>query len=127
MEVRSFLKAEMRHAPSHKGIGEVRSVKLYSQEDFETPLRFLYDMELPPGTSIGYHPHQDDEEMYIILEGSGMMTVNGEAREVRAGDTILNKPYGSHGLYNHSQRDLKLLVYEAANRSRSPVGPNNPG
>jgi quercetin dioxygenase-like cupin family protein len=113
VDVRNFLNAEMKIAPSHKGEGEVRSVKLYSDDDFTTSLRFLYYMELPPGTSIGYHQHQNNEEMYIILEGRGLMTVEGETREVSAGDTIMNKAFGSHGLQNHSDQDLKLLVYEA--------------
>jgi quercetin dioxygenase-like cupin family protein len=114
MQVRNFLEAQLTTGHSHKGEGEVRSVRLYSQDDFNTPLQFFYYTEIPPGASIGYHKHRDDEEMYVILEGSGLMTVDGETREVKAGDAILNKPFGSHSLKNHTSRDLKLLVFEAA-------------
>lgn len=40
------------------------------------------------------------------------MTVNGQAREISAGDVILNKPHWSHGLENNSDTDLKILVFE---------------
>jgi quercetin dioxygenase-like cupin family protein len=40
------------------------------------------------------------------------MTVNEETREVIAGDVILNKPGWSHGLANHSDQVLKMLVFE---------------
>lgn len=114
MDVRNFLQAGLTSGPSHRGIGEVRSIMLYNQEDFQSPLRFLYFVEIPPGASIGYHGHKDDEEIYIILSGSGEMTVDGETEIVHAGDTVMNKPYGSHGLFNHTDRELTLLVYEAA-------------
>ncbi|TXK83806.1 cupin domain-containing protein [Paenibacillus sp. N3.4] len=114
MDVRSFLEADLAYGPSHGGEGGVRSVRLYSQKDYESPLRFLYYIEIPPGASIGYHKHKDDEEMYILLAGRGLMTVDGETKEVKAGDTILNKPFGSHGLQNHTNQDIKLLVYESA-------------
>lgn len=41
-----------------------------------------------------------------------MMTVNGQSREVAAGDVILNKPHWQHGLENSSEADLKILVFE---------------
>jgi quercetin dioxygenase-like cupin family protein len=40
------------------------------------------------------------------------MTVNNEARQVKTGDVILNKPGWSHGLENTSDHVLKLLVFE---------------
>ncbi len=114
MIVRNYLDAPLKTASSHKGQGEVRSVKLFSEEDYNSKLRFFYYMELPPGTSIGYHTHKDtNEEVYVIVEGQGLMTVNGEEREVKPGDVILNKPGWSHGLENRSGAVVKLLVYEA--------------
>ena len=56
--------------------------------------------------------HQNSEEIYVILEGKGIMSINGEEHEVAAGDIILNKPYWSHGLENNSDTDLKILVFE---------------
>lgn len=112
MIVRNYLEADFRVGASHKGKGEIRSVALFKQEDFYTPLKFFHYCEIMPGTSIGYHGHRDDEELYVIVEGNGWMTVNGETREVKAGDVVLNKPYWRHGLENRSDAVLKVLVFE---------------
>ncbi|WP_248925230.1 cupin domain-containing protein [Paenibacillus hamazuiensis] len=113
MIVRNFLQAEYKVAPSHKGSGDVKSVRLFDDGDFETKLKFFYYTEIPPKSSIGYHKHGDNEEVYAILEGEGTMTVNGESRKVTAGDVILNKRGWSHGLENHSDAPLKIIVFEA--------------
>lgn len=113
MIVRNFLHAEMKLGSSHKGKGEVHSVKLYDDGDFESPLKFLYYMVLPPGTSVGYHQHGQNEEVYVILEGAGRMKVNGEDRDVMPGDVLLNKAGWSHGLENTGFEALRILVYEA--------------
>ena len=51
------------------------------------------------------------EECYIIMNGSGRMTVDGETAEVYAGDAILNRLGGSHGLYNHTHEDIVNLFF----------------
>jgi quercetin dioxygenase-like cupin family protein len=114
MIVRNYLHSESRLGSSHKGRGEVKSVRLYDNSDFDTALRFFYYTEIPAQASIGYHTHGQDEEIYVIMEGRGRMTVNGEVREVGPGDVLLNKPGWSHGLENHTDAPLRILVFEAA-------------
>jgi quercetin dioxygenase-like cupin family protein len=110
--IRNFFSAASSAEVTHGGTGIVRHASLYDAADFSTNLRFIIYSELQPGTSIGYHTHENNEEVYVILEGSGVMTIDGQTHEVRAGDVILNKPYGSHGLENNSDTDLKILVFE---------------
>lgn len=113
MIIRNYLEAELKVGSSHKGKGEVQSVKLYEERDFDSPLKFLYYMILPPGTSVGYHEHGSNEEVYVILEGNGTMTVNGTEQAVKPGDVLLNKPGWSHGLENTGEEPIRILVYEA--------------
>ena len=110
--IRNFQSAPSAWGAAHEGKGRVKNALLYGDADFSTNLRFVIYTELPPGTSIGYHTHGNDEEVYVILEGRGTMTIDGKAHEVCAGDVILNKPYGSHGLENTSDDILKILVFE---------------
>ena len=65
---------------------------------------------LPPGTSVGYHRHETIEECYVIMEGSGRMTVDDETIEVIPGDVILNRLGGSHGIYNHARDELEFFA-----------------
>jgi mannose-6-phosphate isomerase-like protein (cupin superfamily) len=111
--VRNYLHAEYMMEKSHKGNGLVKSVRLYDSSDFDTALKFFYYTEIPPQASIGYHTHGQDEEIYVIIEGRGRMSVNGEMREVGRGDVLLNKPGWSHGLENHTDAPLRILVFEA--------------
>jgi mannose-6-phosphate isomerase-like protein (cupin superfamily) len=112
MIVRNFKQAAGVKKPSHDGAGLVDHAYLFTQNDLDTNLQFVLLCALEPGSSIGYHQHGENEEVYVILEGSGVMRVNDEIREVIAGDVILNKPGWSHGLENHADVPLKILVFE---------------
>ena len=113
MPIRNFLEIEPVIAECHDGKGLVEVRSIYAREDFESSMQFIHYTVLPPGSSIGLHPHGNDEEVYVILEGSGIMEVDGKKTLVSRGDTVLNKPYGAHALYNTSDEDeLKILVFE---------------
>jgi quercetin dioxygenase-like cupin family protein len=112
MHIRNFLTTTGTPENTHGGEGLVKHVRLYADADFQTPLRFVIYSELPPGASIGYHTHADNEEVYVVLEGTGRMTINGETTIVKTGDVILNKFGWSHGLENNSPQPLKILVFE---------------
>jgi mannose-6-phosphate isomerase-like protein (cupin superfamily) len=115
MQVRNFLKANLEDLHNcHDGTGVLKNIVLFNENDFLTGIRFINYTILPPGTSIGIHKHGNDEEIYIILEGSGVMTVDSEEKTVTSGDIVVNRPFGSHGLFNNSEKDLKILVFEVA-------------
>ena len=118
MLVRNFLKMEPELVVCHDGEGLTKIVTIYDKQDLDSPLQFVHFTTLPPKTSIGLHKHGDDEEVYVILEGTGIMEVDGQKTQVHPGDTVLNKPFGSHALYNISDsEDLKILVFEAKSQS----------
>lgn len=97
----------------HDGEGVVKVVDIF--EKFATKMQFLHYTVLPPGTSIGAHKHGEDEEFYIVLEGTGEMEVDNKKQLVSAGAVIKNDPFGVHGLRNTSEtEDLRLLVFEVA-------------
>ena len=54
------------------------------------------------------HKHAP-EQTYTILEGSGLMIVNGEQRLVRPGDCIFIPSWAEHGLQNTGGMMLKYL------------------
>ena len=49
----------------------------------------LAEASLPAGASTQRHYHKVSEEIYFVLEGSGLMEVDGSDREVGPGDGIL--------------------------------------
>ena len=74
---------------------------------------------IPPGCDIGLHTHADDnEEIYVIVCGSGEMSVDGRQIEVGPGHVIVNRPGGTHGLRNNGVSDLRLVVVEVPTERR---------
>lgn len=52
-------------------------------------LQSLAEASLPAGCATQRHYHKVSEEFYFILEGHGLMELNGATREVGPGDAIL--------------------------------------
>jgi mannose-6-phosphate isomerase-like protein (cupin superfamily) len=65
-------------------------------------------VEMEPGGVQHTHSHAP-EQMYYILEGSGVMTVDGERRQVQAGDCIYFPSFAKHGLENTGGTALRYL------------------
>ncbi len=65
-------------------------------------------VEMQPGGVQHIHSHAP-EQMYYILEGSGLMTVNSEQRPVQAGDCIFFSAFDRHGLQNTGGTPLRYL------------------
>ena len=69
---------------------------------------------LKPGSAIGYHEQKEDE-IYYVLSGRGVMTLNGKSFDVGPGTAILTRPGSSHGLKQAGNEDLVILInYEVA-------------
>jgi mannose-6-phosphate isomerase-like protein (cupin superfamily) len=64
---------------------------------------------LHPGAAIGYHLH-DNDEIYYITEGSGILLFNGIREPVGPGTAIFTRRGDSHGLVNDSDADLAVIV-----------------
>jgi mannose-6-phosphate isomerase-like protein (cupin superfamily) len=56
----------------------------------------LAEAELEPGQETKRHYHARTEELYVVLEGTGEMEVNGERAGVGPGDAILVPPRARH-------------------------------
>jgi mannose-6-phosphate isomerase-like protein (cupin superfamily) len=62
-----------------------------------------------PGSGIGYHEQKEDE-IYYVLSGRGVMTVDGKAFDVGPGTAVLTRPGSSHGLKQAGEEDLVILI-----------------
>ena len=68
------------------------------REYLHTPSQSLAEATLAPGQSTARHYHALAEEIYLILEGAGVIEVDGETRAVAPGDAILIPPRAWHEL-----------------------------
>ena len=69
----------------------------------------LAEARLQPGASTQEHYHPKTEEMYYITHGTGRIRIEGEVREVKAGDAIAILPGQRHKLWNTGADTLRLL------------------
>ncbi|MGH8907573.1 MAG: cupin domain-containing protein [Egibacteraceae bacterium] len=69
---------------------------------------------LPPGGVSGEHVHSRTEEIYFIVSGSGVMTIDGQTYPVSAYDLILTGLGTKHGLRNSGPHELSWMVIEVA-------------
>ncbi len=68
------------------------------REYHHTARQSLAEASLDAGQSTQRHYHAASEEIYLIVDGSGDLEVDGETREVGAGDAILIPPGAWHEL-----------------------------
>ncbi|HJR94991.1 MAG TPA: cupin domain-containing protein [Gaiellaceae bacterium] len=68
------------------------------REYFHSDAQSLAEASLEPGRATQRHYHGRSEEIYLIVEGGGELEVDGERREVSAGDAILIPPGAWHEL-----------------------------
>lgn len=69
----------------------------------------LAEARLPAGGATQEHYHVRAEEIYYITHGTGRICIDGETREVKAGDAIAIPPGRRHKLWNTGKEILRLL------------------
>ncbi len=113
IQVRNAAEVRPEVRPSiHGGDGSFEMRFVYGPGDLVSSLRVFELCRMPPGTSIGEHLHDDTEEIYFVLSGVGVMSLDGEEREVRAGDAVLTQPLARHGIRNPGPDELEVLIVE---------------
>lgn len=68
---------------------------------------------VPPGKkAFPYHYHSANEEMFLILEGSGNLRYDGKEYPIKQGDVIAAPPGpdSAHQIINDSDAELKYLA-----------------
>ena len=66
---------------------------------------------LPIGSSFQAHYHEDMQEVFVILNGTIEMVVDGEAVELSEGDAILIEMREVHQMHNRCDQDVEYLVF----------------
>ncbi len=69
----------------------------------------LAEARLPAGASTQEHYHVRTEEIYYLTHGTGRIRIEGETRDVKAGDAIAIPPGCRHKLWNTGTDALRLL------------------
>jgi len=111
MPIRNLYDLPMTRSRVRDGQGECLGATAFKGEEFASPLTGVGITVIPPGSSIGPHPHDDLEEIYVIADGTGIATLDGKVQRVRKGDVMVNLVNGVHGLANDGDEELVIFAF----------------
>lgn len=92
------------------GSGNVIFQHLFKKEEIKAKTRLCARLTLPPGASIGTHRHDGEDELFVIVKGSGILDDGKSRTPVAAGDAILTGSGESHSIENAGADDLEFLA-----------------
>ena len=97
---------------NHKeGKGTIRIKHCFTQNEFSSSIRHCSETIIPKGCSIGLHKHVQEEEIYIISQGKGLIRDLKNTYEVVEGDTLLTKSGETHSIENIGDEDLRIIAF----------------
>lgn len=92
------------------GSGTVHIEHFWKADELKSNTRLFARLVLPPGTSIGFHNHEDEEEVFVVLKGKGLIDEGETSSEVLPGDTIRTGDGCGHGVASVGDEALELLA-----------------
>ncbi len=105
-EYKIDLRKEMRG-----GNGEVKIEHLWDAgTELKADTRLWARLTLAPSCSIGFHNHDNEEEVFYIVSGNAEADDNGTPVKLSAGDTILTGNGAGHAIKNIGEADLVIIA-----------------
>jgi mannose-6-phosphate isomerase-like protein (cupin superfamily) len=70
-------------------------------------------LEVPAGAKQTLRSDAESEQAYVVVRGSGSMSVAGDTQQVRDGDLILVPPATEHSVSNDGDADLACVSIQS--------------
>ena len=91
------------------------SEKMKKNNVFQTE-RFFFDVYcFEPGQEQKGHIHGEQDKVYVVLEGQGTFLVGSEKQVLGPGQGTMAPAGEEHGVKNHTNQRLRVLVFVAPN------------
>lgn len=92
------------------GDGSILLNHLATQEQTFNHCRMVVRAVLEPGSSMGYHAHENEIEFFYVLEGAIEVNDNGNTVVVYPGDTVFSGEGEGHSLRAHGDQPAEYLA-----------------
>ena len=89
--------------------------KMKKNNLFQTPRFFCDVYGFEPGQIQKGHVHGDQDKVYIVLDGQGTFQIGTEEKVLGTGQAVMAPAGSEHGVRNHTQQRLSVLVFVAPN------------
>ena len=91
------------------GEGTVELLHIFRKDELKARPPVCQD-HLAAGCSIVFHNHDDEEELFYILRGTGTVNDDGKEAVVRTGDAILTGDGAGHEIANTGDEPLEIMA-----------------
>ena len=92
------------------GKGKVFMKHIFKDEELDAKTRICCEVTLPPGCSVGAHPHDGEEEVYYIASGIATVDDNGEEKTLYPGDAMHTGNGAYHAIANNTDSDMTFIA-----------------
>jgi mannose-6-phosphate isomerase-like protein (cupin superfamily) len=70
-------------------------------------------LEVPPGVKEELRSHEEAEQVYVVVSGTGTMSATGDTQSLSAGDLVLIPPATDHSVANDGSDPLALVSVQS--------------
>jgi mannose-6-phosphate isomerase-like protein (cupin superfamily) len=70
-------------------------------------------LEVPPGASEELRSHEEAEQVYVVVQGTGTMSATGDSQQLEAGDLAMIPPATDHSIGNDGTATLALVSVQS--------------
>jgi mannose-6-phosphate isomerase-like protein (cupin superfamily) len=70
-------------------------------------------LEVPAGVSEELRSHEEAEQVYVVVSGSGSMSATGDTQRLEVGDLVLIPPATDHAVANDGSEPLALVSVQS--------------
>ena len=107
----SEMKIDMREN-MRGGDGIVKITNVLESGEYKGSARLLGVITLEPGCSIGCHVHENEEEIFYIINGTATYNDNGKTEKLYPGDSCICLGGEKHSIANR-ENDGKVELFAA--------------
>jgi mannose-6-phosphate isomerase-like protein (cupin superfamily) len=70
-------------------------------------------LEVPAGVSQALHSHEEAEQVYVVVAGTGTLSAAGDTETLEPGDLALIPPASDHTIANQGEGTLALVSVQS--------------
>ncbi len=93
--------------------GTVSQWELFEENEFLSTINVFHANIIEPGMILESHQHENEEQIFFILSGKGVIKVGDEEQAVGEGDAIYLPPKLNHSIKNIGTYPLRFLAIGA--------------
>ena len=104
-DMTSTIKVNMRG-----GDGQAVVTDILDKGEYAGKARLIGTIDLEPGSSIGTHVHENEEEVFFVIWGEAVYDDNGVTGILREGDSCVCLGGQHHSLANRGTEPLRVFA-----------------